>query len=120
MDVTDALYLEKMGSLREDQESIRTLKEDDDPDEHHPGKPCEEAHKGMEHDAWVQKELNALEVKVKKEMFTNIIFANEAIMSQGALNHVVGAGGRPVQGDEALRRRRQGGGGNRRRQGGTE
>ncbi len=91
MDVTDALYLEKMGSLREDQESIRTLKEDDDPDEHHPGKPCEEAHKGMEHDAWVQKELNALEVKVKKEMFTNIIFANEAIMSQGALNHVVGA-----------------------------
>ena len=34
---------------------------------------------------------SALEVKVKKEMFTNIIFANEAIMSQGALNHVIGA-----------------------------
>src|SRR5262249_46600409 len=29
--------------------------------------------------------------KVKKEMFTNIIFANEAIMSQGALKHVVQA-----------------------------
>ena len=35
--------------------------------------------------------LNGLEVDVKKNMFTNIILANESIMSQGALKHVVEA-----------------------------
>ncbi len=91
MDVTDALYLEKMGSLRDDQETIRALKQGKGPAKDHPDEPCETAHPGQEHDAWAKTKLNALEVKVKKDMFTNIIFANEAIMSQGALNHVVGA-----------------------------
>ncbi len=94
MDVTDALYLEKMGDLRDNQEQIRdkkatleTLKP-----AAHPGQTCKEA--GHEEVCKWQKEftaLNALEVKVKKDMFTNIIFANEAIMSQGALDHVLGA-----------------------------
>lgn len=91
MDVTDALYLDKMGSLREDQEEIRTLKQPGDPHEHHKDKQCDEVHQGQEHEEWLMERLNGLEVKVKKDMFTNIIFANEAIMSQGALNHVVGA-----------------------------
>ncbi len=91
MDVTDALYLEKMESLREDQEEIRTLKQPGDPQEHHKGQQCDEVHAGKEHEEWLMERLDGLEVKVKKDMFTNIIFANEAIMSQGALNHVVGA-----------------------------
>ena len=101
MDVTDALYLEKMGSLREDQQKIREKQESikglnaQTPPAAHPGKTCKEA--GHDLCDWgknlsdVQDELNALEVKVKKDMFTNIIFANEAIMSQGALKHVVQA-----------------------------
>lgn len=93
MDVTDALYLEKMGSLRQDQDSIRKLKnETAATEEQHPGQTCEQAgHTAETHDAWRKKLLNSLEIKVKKEMFTNIIFANEAIMSQGALKHVVEA-----------------------------
>lgn len=101
MDVTDALYLEKMGSLRQDQAQIREKQESikglqsQSPPAAHPGKTCKEA--GHDSCEWqenlnnVQDELNALEVKVKKDMFTNIIFANEAIMSQGALKHVVQA-----------------------------
>jgi hypothetical protein len=91
MDVTDALYLDKMGALREEQDTIRMLKEEKDPLTHHPEKTCLEAHDGKEHADWLKETINAREVKVKKDMFTNIIFANEAIMSQGALNHVVGA-----------------------------
>lgn len=93
MDVTDALYLEKMGTLRQDQDSIRSLKNDKGgAEQHHPGQTCEEAdHDPATHDEWRRKRLNGLEVKVKKDMFTNIIFANEAIMSQGALKHVVEA-----------------------------
>ncbi len=99
MGVTDALYLEKMGSLREDQANIRknqaTIATLNKSPAAHPGTTCDE----MEHDEcdWqknldaTETELNALEVKVKKNMFTNIIFANEAIMSQGALKHVVQA-----------------------------
>ncbi|HEX3998464.1 MAG TPA: hypothetical protein VHX65_07940 [Pirellulales bacterium] len=99
MDVTDALYLEKMGSLRDDQAAIRNNQKSiaalHEAPAAHPGKTCDE----LEHDEcdWqknltaTQTELNALEVKVKKNMFTNIIFANEAIMSQGALKHVVQA-----------------------------
>ncbi len=99
MDVTDALYLEKMGSLRQDQQSIREQQEQvrglQTAPAAHPGKKCKEL--GHEPCDWqknldgVQAKLNALEVKVKKDMFTNIIFANEAIMSQGALKHVVQA-----------------------------
>jgi hypothetical protein len=90
MDVTDALYLEKMRALRGDQADIRTLKHEDDIQAHHPGKTCQEAHpKDHDHDQWRIAQLNALEVKVKKDMFTNIVFANEAIMSQGAIRHVV-------------------------------
>lgn len=92
MDVTDALYLEKMGALRADQETIRSLKDAAGAaDKHHPGKTCEQAHGKEEHEKWRVKNLNAVEVKVKKDMFTNIIFANEAIISQGALKHVVEA-----------------------------
>ena len=99
MDVTDSMYLDKMGSLRQDQQSIREQQEKVSGLETalnaHPGQKCKEL--GHEPCDWqknldgVQAKLNALEVKVKKDMFTNIIFANEAIMSQGALIHVVQA-----------------------------
>lgn len=90
MDVTDAQYLERMKGLREDQGSIRSLKDTAKPENHHPGKTCDEAHKEeKDHEKWRASKVNALEVKVKKEMFTNIVFANEAIMTHGALKHVV-------------------------------
>lgn len=87
METTDAMYLDKMAELREDQEKIRELK---GPGEgRHPGQTCATA--GHEEICNWQKQLDAVEVTVKKNMFTNIIFANNAIMSQGALKHVVGA-----------------------------
>src|SRR5207302_3466106 len=45
MDVTDALYLEKMGELRKDQESIRDKKQSLESLKAtaHPGKSCKEA-----------------------------------------------------------------------------
>jgi hypothetical protein len=88
--VTDAQYLERMKSLREDQGSIRNLKDQGKPENHHPGKTCDQAHKEeKDHEKWRQAQVNALEVKVKKDVFTNIVFANEAIMTHGALKHVV-------------------------------
>jgi hypothetical protein len=80
-----------MDELRKDQAKIRLLKVETDAVDlnEHGGKPCEAVHGKEPHQAWRKKELGALEVKVKKDMFTNIVFANEAYMSQGAIKHIV-------------------------------
>ena len=89
MDATDEMYLEKMGALREDQSKIVALDNGAaPPGEHHEGS-CDEAHKGQDHEDWRKAEAERMKAKVKKDQFTNIVFANEAYMSQGAIEHVV-------------------------------
>ena len=89
MEATDEMYLEKMAGLREDQTRIAQLDDPTaEPGEHHEGS-CDEAHKGQDHDAWRAAEADRLKAKVKKDQFANIVFANEAYMSQGAIEHVV-------------------------------
>lgn len=84
MDVTDDQYAERMARLREDQKRVS------DAEAGHPqeGARCEELHPGKSHAAWAN-ELNALKARIKQAQFTNIIFANEAYVSQGAIAHVV-------------------------------
>jgi hypothetical protein len=90
MEATDEMYLEKMAVLREDQSRIALL--DDDtarPDAHHKNGDCEAAHPGQDHESWRKAQADTLKAKVKKDQFTHIVFANEAYMSQGAIEHVV-------------------------------
>ena len=91
METTDAMYLEKMAKLREKQSTIAVLGDDKAGiEEHHPGKNCKQAHpKDKDHDAWRKARGEALMAQVKKDQFENIIFANEAYMSQGAIEHIV-------------------------------
>lgn len=91
METTDAMYLEKMAKLREKQSTIAVLGDDKAGiEEHHPGKSCKQAHpKDKDHDAWRKARGEALMAQVKKDQFENIIFANEAYMSQGAIEHIV-------------------------------
>lgn len=89
MEATDEVYLEKMAKLRQDQTLIAQLDNPAaDPAEHHKGK-CDEVHKGEDHETWRAAEAQRLKAEVKKAQFTNIVFANEAYMSQGAIEHVV-------------------------------
>jgi hypothetical protein len=90
MEATDEMYLEKMAALREDQSRIAQLEDAGArPDLHHRGSSCEVAHPKQEHEAWRRVQADALKAKVKKDQFTHIVFANEAYMSQGAIEHVV-------------------------------
>ncbi len=89
METTDEMYLEKMAKLREDQMRIAALDNvTAGPDAHHQGS-CDVAHPGVEHEVWRQAEAERLKASVKKDQFINIVFANEAYMSQGAIEHVV-------------------------------
>src|SRR5262245_59748461 len=90
MEATDDMYFDRMADLRGNQDQIKNLHNATAPTEkHHPGVDCAKAHPGEEHEAWRTKKLNTLEAQVKKDMFTNIVFANEAYMSEGAIQHVV-------------------------------
>ena len=90
MEATDEMYLEKMAVLREDQSRIALLDDASARAEvHHKEGPCEAVHPKQDHEAWRQAQAETLKAKVKKDQFTNIVFANEAYMSQGAIEHVV-------------------------------
>ena len=91
METTDAMYLDRMAKLRGKQSTIAVLGDDKAGiEEHHPGKSCKQAHpKDKDHDAWRKARGEALMAQVKKDQFENIIFANEAYMSQGAIEHIV-------------------------------
>jgi hypothetical protein len=106
MDATDDMYLDRMGDLRDNQAQITKLQNAKaKPADHHPGVECATAHPDEEHEAWRKKKLNSLEAQVKKDMFTNIVFANEAYMSEGAIQHVVAGmqGATPEAKEAALR-----------------
>lgn len=84
MEVTDEQYATRMAALREDQASLAAQEKDHT--EEGPG--CAAAHPGKTHAEWAQG-LNALKARIKQAQFTNIIFANEAYVSQGAITHIV-------------------------------
>ncbi|MBV8379302.1 MAG: hypothetical protein JO369_00880 [Paucibacter sp.] len=90
METTDAMYAKTMTALREDQAKVRQLEAH--LAEAHEGPQCEELHKGVAHAAWLAQApagINALKARVKQAQFTNIVFANEAYVSQGAITHIV-------------------------------
>lgn len=90
METTDEMYLNKMVALREKQVKIAALDNSGaNPTEHHPEGDCEKVHGKTLHDDWRKSHADSLKAQVKNEQFTNIIFANEAYMSQGAIEHVV-------------------------------
>lgn len=89
MEATDEVYLEKMAKLRQDQTKIAQLNNAGaEINDHHDG-GCADVHKGEDHEVWRAAEAQRLKAEVKKAQFTNIVFANEAYMSQGAIEHVV-------------------------------
>ncbi len=89
MEATDEVYLEKMAKLRQDQTKIAQLNNAGaEIGDHHDG-GCADVHKNEDHEVWRAAEAQRLKAEVKKAQFTNIVFANEAYMSQGAIEHVV-------------------------------
>jgi hypothetical protein len=46
-------------------------------------------HPGVDHGTWAYNESASLKANVKKDQFTSIVFANEAYLSEGAIEHVV-------------------------------
>ncbi|QHJ00384.1 hypothetical protein GT347_21820 [Xylophilus rhododendri] len=87
---TDEMYLDKMATMREDQTRIQALQNPAGAvAAQHPGGDCETIHPGQSHEEWRAAESERLKARVKKDQFTNIIFANEAYMSQGAIEHIV-------------------------------
>jgi len=90
METTDAIYAKTMTELRANQAKVNEL-------ESHlleaaDGADCEKLHKGVAHADWLAQgptAINALKARIKQAQFTNIVFANEAYVSQGAITHIV-------------------------------
>ncbi len=90
METTDAIYAETMKALRANQARVAELEthllESTD------GPQCEKLHEGVSHADWIAQgptAINALKARIKQAQFTNIVFANEAYVSQGAITHIV-------------------------------
>lgn len=84
MEVTDEQYAERMAALREDQALLAKSEREHAQEDG----SCADAHPGKTHAKWAE-ELNALKARIKQAQFTNIVFANEAYMSEGAITHIV-------------------------------
>lgn len=84
MDVTDDQYAERMAQLRDDQ-ALVAAEEARHPKE---GPDCAQVHPGQDHATWLAG-VNALKARIKQAQFTDIVFANEAYVSQGAITHIV-------------------------------
>jgi len=90
METTDAMYAKTMGELRANQAKVDEL-------EAHlieaaGSANCDKVHKGVAHADWLGQAptaINALKARIKQAQFTNIVFANEAYVSQGAITHIV-------------------------------
>jgi hypothetical protein len=90
METTDEMYADNMTQLREDQDKIQRLEKA--AAEHKKGADCATVHEGQTHEQWekaLATEINATKAHVKQQQFTNIVFANEAYVSQGAITHIV-------------------------------
>jgi hypothetical protein len=87
MDATDDIYADRMGKLREDQTELARL-EAAGQGHTKQGADCDKVHPFQTHEEW-DGGLQALKARIKQALFTNIVFANEAYVSQGAITHVV-------------------------------
>lgn len=91
MQTTDDMYADRMAALRDDQEKIRQM-EAHERLHARANADCKAIHGDKPHDEWLKQlsvELNATKAHVKQQLFTNIVFANEAYVSQGAITHIV-------------------------------
>jgi hypothetical protein len=91
MEVTDEQYAERMGQMRQRQMDLKQLEQ---LQKTHlaEGPDCATVHPGKTHAQWTQElpgGIDALKTRIKQDQFTNIVFANEAYMSEGAITHVV-------------------------------
>lgn len=84
MDATDEQYAERMGQLRDDQARLAANLAGHAQE----GPDCDAIHRGQDHATWLAEQ-NALKARIMQAQFTNIVFANEAYVSQGAIKHVV-------------------------------
>ena len=90
MEVTDSLYLDRMAELRRVQAFIRVLENEHLPVEsHHPGETCNEKHADVDHSEWLSGAIDGTKARIIRQQYENIIFANEAYVSQGAIEHIV-------------------------------
>jgi hypothetical protein len=82
MDATDTMYADRMDDLRKVQAEIEQRD--------HAIALCDQTHPDEDHAAWsLSSGLDGLKARVKQTQFTNIVFANEAYISQGAITHIV-------------------------------
>ncbi|MFN0182508.1 MAG: hypothetical protein ACKVQR_01700, partial [Aquabacterium sp.] len=91
MEVTDEQYAQRMGQMRQRQMDLKKL-EQLQKDHTSEGPDCATVHPGKTHDEWLKElpgGIDALKSRIKQDQFTNIVFANEAYMSEGAITHVV-------------------------------
>lgn len=91
MEVTDDQYAERMGQMRERQMGLKQL-EALQKTHVAEGPDCKTLHPDKKHADWVRElpgGIDALKSRIKQDQFTNIVFANEAYMSEGAITHVV-------------------------------
>jgi hypothetical protein len=91
MEVTDDQYAERMGKLRQCQMDLAKL-ENLLATHTRQGPDCDTVHPGKTHEEWAAElpgGIEALKARIKQDQFTNIVFANEAYMSEGAITHVV-------------------------------
>ena len=95
MEATDDMYLSRMGVVRENEALVRTMSADEEKtlEIYREQAPVDKnGDKTISFEDWKQRKLEALRVQIKKDIITNIIFANEAYMSEGAIKHVVQTG----------------------------
>ncbi|HCH63283.1 MAG: hypothetical protein CL927_01195 [Deltaproteobacteria bacterium] len=93
MKVTDEAYLDRMATLRDKQAEAAELE--------HPSADLEVLYRKQVQEEpppapalvrWREEQLNRLKAQAKRQTFENIIFANEAYMSEGAIEHIVAGG----------------------------
>jgi hypothetical protein len=93
METTDEMYLDRMAKLRRNEALVRQLEAEPDlePDleiDSESGSDSDSESPTISRD----DKIRALKVQIKKDITTNIIFANEAYISEGAIQHVVQTG----------------------------
>ncbi len=90
MEVTDEIYADRMAALRVDQLDIE--RNEALLAAHKEGADCARLHPNQTHQefvAGVEQVLAGPKARAKQAQFTNIVFANEAYVSQGAIRHIV-------------------------------
>jgi hypothetical protein len=92
MAATDDLYADRMAQLREDQVALDSMEKTLAGHRAVSDAACRVVHPGVDHadfERTLAETIAAHKARAKQAQFTNIIFANEAYVSQGAIQHIV-------------------------------